>query len=329
VKPLATFYPAATPATTYLRCQLPAKHLPAALCYEQKYQELDDRIVFPTQEGDTAIFQLAGDRLMAAITHHMMDQGIRVLVETDDNYRQLAPKHVRDRSGWGIQIGEKDHTLKGHAYICRHADGVIVTTKYLADAYKGLNPNVYVCPNTVDPDDWPARDDRDDGVLRIGWVASRSHWEDAKLVSRALDWASRQPDVEVWNVGLDPGWKFRREQIEWIPDLASYRACFRLLDIGVAPVKSTPFGLGRSDVKWLEYTMGGAATVVSDNAPYSDVPDHLCLKAKDAGGFLRAVQHLVKHRDEVKQLAQEAGAYVLKERTTAAQIGCWRDAIAA
>lgn len=328
VEPLATFYHAATPGTTYLRCELPARHLPGELTAHIRYADspVEDMIVFPDHLGDSAIMQLAADKQRAAVMHHMQHQGIRVLVETDDNYRTISEKAIRKRTGWGIKIGDDAHTLGGHEYICKHADGVIVTTDYLANQYRKVNPNVYVCPNTVDPEDWPESAEPDE-TLSICWFASLSHTGDIPLVSKALEWASRQKGVEVYCVGLNPRWNFRYYQVPWIDSLHHYRAAFRHFDVGVAPVKADPFGLGRSDIKFLEYSMGGCASVVSDCAPYKDVPGELCHKAKDAKGFLKAIQHLVRNRDEARQLGVAAREYVLANRTTAAQIHLWKQAI--
>ena len=77
----------------------------------------------------------------------------RVLVEADDNYFAVAPS--MKRTGWSKRMGESMHTLEGHAAIVRHADACIVTTDTLASFYRKHNPNVYVCPNAVEPDDWP------------------------------------------------------------------------------------------------------------------------------------------------------------------------------
>ena len=74
--------------------------------------------------------------------------------------------------------------------------------------------------------------------------------------------------------------------------------------------------------------MGGAAAILSDVAPYSLWADgENCLKAKDAGGFFKQVKHLVANRDEARQLAAAAKEHVLRERTTEAQIGLWREAV--
>lgn len=325
----ATFYNAATPATTYLRCTLPARHLPAIVRPDALVIATDSELLFPEHRGKAAVFQLAADVGAAFQAVAMRDSGIRVLVETDDNYLSSPGKQIRDRQQWGKEIRDgRAHSAEGHRWIAEQADGVIVTTEFLARQYRKVAREVFVCPNTVDPDDWPAPLKPDDGVLRIVWPASKSHGADAELVTRGLEWASRQPQVEVYVTGLDPRWPFKYGRIPWIDDLDAYRSHFRLFDIGVAPIKASPFALGRSDLKALEYAMGGCAPILSDVAPYDLWTDgENCFKAADAKGFLRAIQQLVSNRDETKQLAAAARAYVLEQRTIQAQLHLWQEAI--
>jgi hypothetical protein len=322
----ATFYCQATPVTTYLRCSLPARYLPGKVLRECVYAQDDEDYWFPLHEG-AAVFQFAGDAFWAAMVHGLQDKGHRVLMEADDNYFQVAPQ--MKRTGWDktIKGATKGHSLEGHAKILEWVDGCIVTTEHLAKQYRKRNPNVFVCPNTVDPIDWPQRAKIDDGILRIGWFASNSHVDDGNLVRRALEWASRQPNVEVLSMGFHPDWRFPHRHIEW-QDLQAYRQALFALDIGVAPIVGTPWALCRSDLKALEYTMGGAALVLSDVAPYSlFTHDENCLKAKTPADFLRCIQYLVQSRDVIKQLAAAGRDYVLTKRTTEAQIHLWREAI--
>ena len=321
----ATFYYTQTAATAYVRCVLPARHLPGLALDGLHARFSEDDYEYPQHRG-AAVFQLAADKTRAGTTVALQAKGHRVLVETDDNYVvEHSATAFRKKANWGRTIGSAPHSVQGHKWIVKQADGVIVSTPYLADRYRKLNPNVYVCPNTVDPADWQPLKKPDDGVFRIGWFASASHAGDGKLVARALEWASRQKNVEVVTLGYDPGWKFPYRRLPWATDLSAYRRMMQVLDVGVAPVVPSPFTLGRSDLKWLEYSMAGVATVCSDVVCYSGV-EH-AMKAADAKGFYRAVQHLVANRDEAKEMAAAAREHVLGERTTAAQIHTWREAI--
>jgi hypothetical protein len=325
---LATFYNQATPATTYLRCQLPARCLPGLVRPDVTVLvNEEDEPVFPHHRGPAAVFQFGADKMRAITALHMRLAGIRTLVEVDDNYLVTPSKAVLERSGWGVKIGEKSSTKDGHRLMVRDADGVIVTTPHLADAYRAVNPNVYVCRNSVDPADWPEPVKPDDGVLRIAWTASQSHSPDAPIVYRALEWASRQKNVEVFCVGLNPGWKFDYTQVRWFDDLDAYRASFAYFDVGVAPVKPTPTGLGRSDVKALEIAMGGGLPILSDVAPYKEWHDRPALVARNGDEFSKRVRWCVSNRDEVRRMASEARAYVLRERTIQTEVEAWREAI--
>jgi glycosyltransferase involved in cell wall biosynthesis len=115
----------------------------------------------------------------------------------------------------------------------------------------------------------------------------------------------------------------------WEHDLGAYRTRFQAFDIGVAPVKPTPHSLGRSDLKALEMAMGLCAPILSDVACYEEWTDgENCLKAKDAKGFRKALQHLIQNPDEAKQLAAAAREYVLRERKIEDEIHAWEEAIA-
>lgn len=337
----ATFYYQATHACAYLRCILPARHLPGVArpdLYAQvllregvsEAQQAEDveKIAFPFHAGDAAVMQFAGDATWALMTHALQDQGVRVLVEVDDNYLYHPGRKIGGKSNWGAKIGQEVHTYQGHRSIVKWADGVIVTTERLAQSYRKFNSNVYVIPNPVDPVDWAHVKRNDDGVFRIGWFASRSHQPDIKLVRAALKWASEQPDVEVLVMGIDPKFPFPYGQLPWVDDLDTYRMLLGLVDVGLAPVVPSSFSVFRSDVKASEYTMGGAAVVCSDVAPYADWRhEETCFKASSADDFKRYVQHLVGNRDEARQMAAEARRWVDGHRDIRKLVPLWEEAL--
>lgn len=340
----ATFYSGATPATTYVRCQLPARALPGIVRPDLSYVTDGDEIRFHEHHG-AAVFQFGGTKHTAVTSAALRDAtGCKVLIEVDDNYLINPGPRILKRQQWGMKIGDKPQTRDGHRWIVQWADGVIVTTEHLADAYRqveahparGKKPDVYVCPNGVDPADWPFPLKPVDDVLRIVWFASQSHEDDIGIITRGFEWASRQPGVQVWVVGLNPQaslkfkqrWRFPYGQVGWVHDLDRYRHLFQKYDVSVAPISRNPVGLGRSDLKALEGAMGLCAPVLMNAEPYAPWTDgENCMKADNSEGFLRALKHLVAHREEIPQLAKAAREYVLTERTNTAQAHYWEDAI--
>ena len=338
---LATFYYQATHACSYLRCILPARYLPGVATGEMyAHTKLKDGveevtgpddiedIQFPFHQGNAAVLQFAGDSTWAVLQHHLQVQGVRTLVEVDDNYLSDPGAEVRKKSGWGTRIGTAMHTYQGHRYIASWADGVIVTTDQLASAYRRVNDNVFVIPNPVDPVDWRHVRRHDDGVFRIGWFASASHFRDIKLVARALEWASRQKDVEVMTLGIEPKWKFPHTSLPWVDDLDVYRMMMGWLDVGVCPVVPDPFSLFRSDVKASEYSMGGAAVVCSDVPPYREWQhESTCLKASSAKDFYHHIRRLVENRDEARELARAGREWVDEHRNIHRLMPLWEEAL--
>jgi hypothetical protein len=113
-----------------------------------------------------------------------------------------------------------------------------------------------------------------------------------------------------------------------VDDLDTYRMMMGVLDIGVAPVIPNPFSIFRSDVKFSEYTMGGAAVVVSDVAPYKALThEENCLKAAGAKDFYHHIKRLVQNRDEVKQLAQAGRDWVDANRNIHVLMPLWEEAL--
>lgn len=336
-QPEATWWTQATVGVNYYRADMPAKHLPGkTVRFESRdIQPRGDGHWFPRQEGGTAVWMFPGNvtRWLAMAEMHA-SQGLRVLVEVDDNYTVSPP--IPTLSSWLSHrdtSGQDRHSYEAHVRIVRSpaCDGVIVSTPRLADVYSRLNRNVYVCPNSVDPADWPQEEPahQPDGVLRVGWAGSASHAYDLADIRRALDWAARQKDVEVVVMGqLDPGVPHRR--IPWTDSLAEYRANVAEIDVMLCPLRPNAWSDCKSDVKALEAAMGGACSVVSRTEPYrpwwaGDAPGYSAATPKE---FVKVVKHLIANRDEVRETAKLAREYALTARNIAASIGTWREAIA-
>jgi hypothetical protein len=198
----------------------------------------------------------------------------------------------------------------------------------LADVYSEFNDNVFVCPNSVDPDDWQYEREPHD-TFRIVYYGSPSHTRDTPLVTKALKWAARQPGVEVFTFGFkNPAWSFPHQVMPWMDDLADVRKGLFSFDLGLAPLVGDPWSRGKSDVKVLEYAMAGALPLMSDEEPYrywaeGGAPDLVVPK----DGWEEAVRWAVEDPERVKRRAALVKEHVLQHRTVYNSIGAWREAI--
>jgi glycosyltransferase involved in cell wall biosynthesis len=327
----ATFYAQANAAQTYFRCQLPARSLRAAVQAGLPAMSSDPNR-FPEHRG-AAIFSAPGDAARALVISLLQEEGVPVLVDVDDDYLEYA--WVHERAGWTHSIGaERLHSTERHREIVASADAVVVSTEALSERYRRVNSEVFVCPNAVEPSDWPEVERLADGIIRVGWFASSSHAEDRDIIEPALAWAAEQPNVEVTVMGVgrkadgEPWWDFPFRHIGFDNDIRRYWLEMSRMDIGVAPVASNAWSVCRSDLKALEYAMAGACPVLSDVLPYSKWRHgEGCLKAESSLSFVDAVKQLVRAPERARALASEARSYVLTKRTVAATQWRWEEAI--
>ena len=335
----ATWWIQATAGVNYVRAELPARHFPGktlALNPDDLQEDDEGEVVVPRQAGP-AFWLFPGNTTRALIMVQLKNLGHKVFVELDDNYMVQPP--VRATWSWLVDrdktAGDR-HSFEVHKHIVRKiADGVIVSTERLADLYRPLNDNVHVCRNSVDTDDWD--DDpphQDDGILRIGWAGSASHKYDLVDIRLALDWASRQPNVEIVLLGFEevlgtmltlPNVRF----VPWTTSLADYRESVKQVDVMLCPNRAGEWSDCKSDLKALEAAMAGACAVVSETEPFrpwwtGEAPGY---SATTPSEFLNVVKHLVGNREEVRQTATLARGYALEHRNIRHTISEWRDAV--
>lgn len=315
---------------------MPARHLPGKVVklVPTDLQPADDEegeYRFPRQEGEAAVWLFPGNTTRALLIRQMQLLGFRVLVEADDNYLLHPPLQL---SQWKQDFdGTDGHSYEVFSKISKFADGMIVSTPKLAAVYAHLNLNIHVCRNSVDPADWPAEPPhQQDGILRIGWAASDSHVYDAPLILDALEWASRQPNVEVVIVGIHPDfarYRFPYRHVEWADSLAQYRRNVSLIDVMLCPLRQGEWEDCKSDVKALEGAMGGACVVVSKVEPFRPWWDGEApgLVAEHPWDFKKIVKHLVRRPEEARNLALAAREYVLENRDIRQTVTAWREAV--
>jgi glycosyltransferase involved in cell wall biosynthesis len=287
--------------------------------------------VYPDHEG-TAIWTRP-DLARASHAKAMRKHGVRCVAEVDDNYL-CDPKHniFLRASGFGAE-GRWEHIRATCSM-----DAVIFSTDYLRDHYhrairkeigKRL-PEFHVCRNNIDEADWPERVERD-GPVRVGWMGSPSHVWDVDLAWPALLHA-KNLGAETWMVGYDPTdtegdlaprsadkvaqWrKVGFKHVPWqTPE--RYQRIPLPLDIGLCPLLSNEFTLGKSDVKAIEYGISGAAVVAQNNAVYNRTLIHgeTALLAGSPQQFLDYTELLIRDDALRERLVANLRQYIREER---------------
>jgi hypothetical protein len=264
----------------------------------------------------------------------MEEHGIPTVAEMDDNYLSKAFLNLFMRENRVTKDDQRRH-LKSMSVFQK----CVFSTDWLRDRYRkafrelGRCPELFVCRNHVNTDDWLDPDPSE--RLRVGWMGSAQHARDIKLVHGAMAWANGQGH-EVVHMGHDPreskgvthpsaldaclAWgTVITRQIPWV-DPEDYHRTALPIDIGLAPLERNDHTLGKSDVKWLEYTMAGAVTIASSGTVYRDiVHGETGILAGSPEEFLHWTQRLCQDSTLREELVRNAQAYVRANRTMQVQ----------
>ncbi len=213
----------------------------------------------------------------------------------------------------------------------RAADAVTVSTPLIADHCTAIGLTNHLLPNAVNCSQF-VRQARQDDVVTIAYCGSASHAADVPLVApalrRLLD--TQQERVRVVSLGCP---------IPGLQDLAGYTHYERVsatnyarclsdlhVDIGLAPLLDTPFNQAKSDIKYLEYSAVGAATIASPVAPYLaslQLDRGILVDENTAESWMLAITQLVECPQLRQRLAARSYGWVRRERSIEATAAAW------
>lgn len=333
----ATFYVVTGGVDIYWRCLSPAAvvganvvQIPGELATE--FLVSKPASVYAGHEGIGVWTRPDAVRAKHAI--QMEEYGLSTCAEMDDNYLSRAHLNLFMRENAVTKRAQEIH-LRAMSCFQRN----VFSTAWLRDRYHkafkqlGQVPELFVCRNHVNLDDIlePIESDR----LRVGWMGSAQHARDIKLVSESMAWA-RGAGHEVVHMGHDPraskgvtnpkaldtclAWAaIITRQIPWVDPELYHRQALPI-DIGLAPLERNDHTLGKSDVKWLEYTMSGAATIASSGTVYGDIKHgETGILAGSPAEFLHWTKRLCRDRRLREELARNAQEWVRANRTMQVQ----------
>lgn len=290
---------------------------------------------YPTVEG--TVVWTRPDLMRGSHAVAMRKNGTRTLAEVDDNYFCPPSQNIFLK---GTQFNEEGR--QQHAKATASMDGIVFSTDWLRNRYYrelkkrfGRNlPEMFVCRNNVAQEDWPTPIPRKDR-LRVGWMGSPSHVWDVDIIWAALMHTNNlghtpvmighnpcEIDVDVEKAGasrsqakIDQWKKVKLEHVKWIPP-EDFRRMALPLDIGLAPLLSTDFTAGKSDVKAIEYAISGAAPILQNMPVYNKdwVHGETCLLAGSDQEFLDCTDLLIRDDNLRERIIENAQQYVKEER---------------
>jgi hypothetical protein len=211
----------------------------------------------------------------------------------------------------------------------READAVVASTPALAERLGHINPRISVWPNALDEAlilrGQPCRE-----VLRerdLLYMGTTTHLPDLMSVFSSIQeqlWRmGGQPAFDIVGVSDDPRIGLllnrvcRTRALSAVADYPEFlvtmqrRAAWK---VGIAPLAPHLFNRCKSDIKFLDYAVIGAAGVYSDSPVYSAVRSNDTGIIAPAAGFGSAVRDLLESPDRAARIRVQARDYVLAER---------------
>lgn len=247
---------------------------------------------------------------------------IPIVLETDDNIHHV-PITNPGHQGYCPNSEAKQWNVKAMTDIF---DAMTVTTDELKDYYKQYHPRIYVLPNSLDVKQWKENEYRrkKHKDIRIGFICSGAHTDGFGIIQKPVyDILKKYPNVTFYFP--DMYWRLfdnapdeikgQLKNILWAP-LKKWPAKMQSLslDIGLAPLRDNLFNRSKSNLRYLEYSLAGMASIVSPVKPYLCVTDgHDGIIAKEQNDWYTAMEKLITDEKYRKKLASNSYNLVNKD----------------
>ncbi|WP_233492917.1 glycosyltransferase [Chromobacterium sp. ATCC 53434] len=251
----------------------------------------------------------------------IVESGKPIVYELDDWLLNVSEQHVMYDLCWPA--------FDGIEWLLPKCSLVTVSTDVLADKVRPYNDKIFVFPNQLAKERL-VEPLPHSGQITIGFAGTSTHGKDVEMVSSALKriyneyagqvkfvfWGDVPPDF----VGI--------KDVRKVPEFVTYNEYLAELaklkiDIGIAPLVRSDFNDYKSDLKWLEYAVVGAAAVVSDVLPYAELKDsELAVMAENTeDGWVTAISKLIDDPELRASQAEKARRHVLDHRLLERHIG--------
>lgn len=264
------------------------------------------------------------------IGHH------RLVLDIDD--AMWCPDFVPFKQNFDTDALMRLYRVAGMAHV------ITTPSEVIAEHLSKMNPNVHVVPNTV-PGYllFQTMRRRPKGTYAVGWQGGISHIDDLghNFMSAMRDFLRDTPDWK-WRVygGADDwfgdvlDFEFSEDEqqsyvkrLPWQPDMRSYYRSLSM-DIGVGPLKRSPFNDGKSSLRAVEYAALGIPAVLSDSPAYRGWVDNgvTGYLVDDPDGWYEILTNLADHpelRSEMSHNARKKALDWTTENNIMKWVGAW------
>lgn len=242
-----------------------------------------DRFVIDISDGDQVFVDVD-----VVYLQRLMHQGLDKNIKQAKAYGQVVINDLDDWY-WGLDTTNlaylSSHPRHNPTENTNHYKGVLsssnvvtVSTQYLKDRIKSfVHCPIVVMENTVDVGRFDVYEHTDTDIPTVGWVGSTNHRSgDLEILAGVLSPLYEAGEIKLQHSGAHEAaptvagkWHVPEEAVSTLPacDPEDYPSLLRM-DIGIAPLRDTPFNHAKSDIKLLEYSSAGIPWIGSGLSAY-------------------------------------------------------------
>jgi hypothetical protein len=202
-----------------------------------------------------------------------------IINDVDDWYWGLDPSNNAFKYSHP-KFNEKEN-VNHYKSVLGASSYVTVSTPYLADRLGSfIRTEMLLIKNTVDVDNFSVKKHTDSTTPVVGWAGSTAHRSgDLETVRSILKGLHHDGSIKLMHVGHHDGAASFASRIG-IPDSEvstvplctseQYRNALTM-DVGIVPLRVTPFNMAKSDIKGLEYSAAGVPFVAQSIDAYDSL----------------------------------------------------------
>lgn len=201
-------------------------------------------------------------------------------------------------------------------------DALQTNNQGLLNRFGHLNDQQVIFPNNMS--EIPSKvEKRQHDSLIIGWGGSYGHFEDLQwIVPTLVSWFMNHEDAKIAIMGSEDIFNLfadiplEQKIYRKSGSISEYYDFLDTIDIGLAPLKDTPYNRCRSDVKFIEYAAHGVVPLLQDLVPYqkAGVPaEARCLFA-DPKQLVDLLNELVAKSELRQKVTEKAFQHVRDHR---------------
>ncbi len=206
-------------------------------------------------------------------------QGQIIINDLDDWYWGLDTSNLAFASSH--PRNNPHENVNHYKKVLAQSDKITVSTPYLRERLKqmfGKCPPIDVLENTVDVARFTVHEHITETKPIVGWVGSTNHRSgDLETLAGVVPPLQKLGLISLQHSGAHPmapsfasKWGITETSVKVLPatDPEDYPSLLTM-DIGIAPLRDTPFNHAKSDIKILEYSASGIPWIASDLPAYA------------------------------------------------------------